>query len=425
MPRCARLLHLLEENRMKNLIITAICLLIIITAGNFVIGCKQSKVAKEPENVKVGILFPMSGDLADKGKDSANGVSLAAEEINAAGGIKALGNAKLELFIGDTLGNPDTGAREAKRLIKDKGVAALIGTYQSSVTKVATQVAERLETPIIISISIADVITERGFRYTFRIQPKARYYGRDQVRFLADLGKLAGYPVKRVALLHENTDFGTASALGQKGALHEHDIKMVAEVSYVADKVTDLSKEVAQVLAAKPDAILEVTYLNDSILIRRALAKAGSRIPLVDTAGGTVSPEYIKELGPLAEGTFTLSEYSKYIPGGKELNDRFRARFGVDITGDSAYAYQAVWVLKDALERAGSIDKKKLRHALAATDMPKGPQMILPTERLRFDAHGQNEFARLFVVQIQNGEMIPVWPQEDATAKVFVKDNRR
>ena len=409
------------NDKMKHAIKTAICLFILILMANVLIGCGQTEVAKQPESVKIGVLFPLTGNLADKGKDSASGVSLAAEEINAAGGVKALGGAKLELIFGDTKGNPDIGAREAERLIKDKGVATLIGTYQSSVTKVATQVAERLETPIIVSISIADVITERGFRYTFRIQPKAQYYGRDQVSFLADLGKLTGYQVKRVALLHENTDFGTASALAQKRALREHDMKMVAEVSYVAENVSDLSKEVAQVLAAKPDAILEVTYLKDSILIRRELAKAGSLIPLVDTAGGTVSPEYIKELGQLTEGTLTLSEYSKYAPGGKELNDRFRARFGVDITGDSAHAYQAVWVLKDALERSGSTDKKKLRHSLATTDMPKGPQMILPAPRLRFDAHGQNEFARLFVVQIQKGEMIPVWPGEYAVTKVNIK----
>lgn len=400
----------------------SICLLMVLGLLLFPFGCKKSEAPKPGGKIRIGILFPTSGDLADKGKDSLNGIKLATEEINTAGGIEALGGAKLELIIADTKGNPEIGAQETERLITEQGVVAIIGTYQSSVTKVATQVAERHETPFIVSISIADVITERGFRYTFRIQPKAEYYGRDQVRFLVDLGKLAGYPVRRVALLHENTDFGTATALAQKKALREYGLKMVAEVSYVAEGVTDLSKEVAKILAAKPDAVLEVTYLNDSILIRRALAKAAARMLLLDTAGGTVSPEYIQILGRLAEGTLTSSEFSKYAAGGKELNDRFRARFGVDITGDSAHAFQAVWVLKYALERAGAVDKKKLRQALAATDMLKGPHMILPAERLRFDANGQNEFARLFIVQIQNGEWVPVWPTEYATTKVRLKN---
>ncbi|MFH0998823.1 MAG: ABC transporter substrate-binding protein [Pseudomonadota bacterium] len=397
----------------------------LMSIGVFLIlfcGCNEKPVPIG--NVKVGALFPLSGDLADKGKDSTDGVRLAVEEINAAGGIAALGGAKLDLIVGDTQGKPEMGVREAERLIKDQGVITLIGTYQSSVTKSATQVAERLETPFIVSISIADVITERGFRYTFRIPPKAQFYGRDQVKFLTELGNLAGYPVKRVALLHENTDFGTSAASAQKKALMEYGLELVAEVSYVAEGVADLTQEVALVLAAEPDIILEATYLNDSILICQALVESGSTIPLVDTAGGTVSAEYVEKLGPLAEGTLTLSEYSKYAAGGKELNDRFRARFGTDVTGDSAHAYQAVWVLKDALERTGSQDKKKVRDALAASDLIRGTQMILPADRLRFDASGQNEFARLFVVQIQNGELVPVWPAEFASAKIRMKSDR-
>jgi branched-chain amino acid transport system substrate-binding protein len=386
-----------------------------------VAACGENEAKKPGRSVKIGILFPLTGDLADKGRDSINAVTMAVEEINAAGGIVSLGGAKLELVVGDTRGNPDVGARETERLIREHPVVALIGTYQSSVTKVATQMAEGLETPFIVSISIADVITERGFQYTFRIQPKAQFYARDQARFLADLDKLVGYRVKRVALLHENTDFGTATAWAQKKALHDLGLKVVAESSYRAEGVTDLSSEVAQVLAARPDAILEVTYLNDSILIRKALAKAGAKMPLIDTAGGTVSPEYIQRLGPLAEGTLTSSEYSKYIPRGRDLNNRFRKRFGVDVTGDGAHSYQALYVLKDALERAGSTDKKKLRQALAATDMPRGPNMILPAARLRFDATGQNEYARLFIMQIQQGELVPVWPPEYATARIHLK----
>ncbi|GAB4503263.1 MAG: ABC transporter substrate-binding protein [Anaerolineales bacterium] len=368
--------------------------------------------------VRVGVLYPMSGDLANTGQDNQNGAVLAADEINAAGGIQSLGGAKLELVFGDTQGNPDIGAQETERLIQQENVVAVIGAYQSSVTKPATQAAERLETPFIVSMAISDLITERGFQYTFRVCPKAQFYGRDQVLFVKDLGNLAGHPVQRVALLYENTDFGTATSLAQKQAIQENGLEVVAEVSYTAEGATDLSNEVAQALAANPDAILEVTYLNDSILIAQALAAAGATIPLVDAAGGVVYPEYVEQLGATAEGSFTLVEYSKYAAGGEELNARFHERFGADITGNSAYAYQAVYVLADALERAASVDKKQLRAALAATDMPKGPHMILPAERIHFDADGQNEFATLFMAQIQDGELVPVWPAEFAASKV-------
>ncbi len=383
-------------------------------------GCQGEETSTSVDKVKVGALYPLSGALQDKGLDSANGVRLAAEEINAAGGIAALGGAKLEIIYTDTRGKPDIGASEAERLINQVGVATIIGTYQSSVTKPATKVAERLETPFIVSISIADIITERGFNYTFRVQPKAQFYARDQVQFLKDLKKMAGYSVKRVALLHENTDFGTSAAMAQKSALRKQGMEVVVEVGYRADGVKNLDKEVAQVLATNPDAILTVTYLMDSILIRKALANSGSTIPMVDTAGGTVSPEYIQALGPLAEGTLTVAEFSKFAAGGKELNRRFFERFKTDITGDSAHAYQAVLVLRDALERSGSVDMETLRQALADTDIRAGQQLVLPSQRLRFDKSGQNEFARLFVVQIQNGELVPVWPAQYATVKVII-----
>ena len=400
----------------KNLSIL-LALLLILTGCIVFSGCQEAS-EEQSDGVKVGILFPLTGELADKGKDSSSGAVLAIEEINSGGGIESLGGAPLIPIIGDTKSNPETGAHETMRLIEDEGVVSIIGAYQSSVTKMATQVAERLETPFIVSISIADIITERGFRYTFRVQPKAEYYGRDQAEFLVDLGNQTGNPIQKVSLIHENTDFGTAAALAQKRALRNRGIEVVAEISYQADGVTDLSREVAEALAPEPDAILEVTYLNDSILICRELNRTGSHIPLIDTAGGTVSPEYIQILGPMAENSLSSSEYSKFAAGGEELNARFKARFDADITGDSAYAYQSVWVLKDALERAGTTDKEKIRTALAATDMPGGPHMILPAERIRFDSQGQNEFARLFIVQIQDGELKPVWPGEYATGAV-------
>ncbi len=403
-----------KMTKRKNLFFSVLLLL------SFVAGCQRDSEHALPEKIKVGALFPLSGDLKDKGTDSANGVRLAAEEINRAGGVASLGGAGLEVVFADTQGRPEIGAKETERLIKEEGVVAIIGTYQSSVTKPASQVAEKLETPFIVSISIADIITERGFRYTFRIQPKAGFYARDQVRFLTDLKQLAGVSVKRVALLHENTDFGTSAALAQRSTLKEHGLEVVAEVGYKAEGVTDLHREVNQVLEAHPDVVLTVTYLMDSVLIRRALVESGAPALMVDTAGGTVSPEYIQILGPLAEGTLTIAEYSKFAAGGKELNERFRTRFQTDITGDSAHAYQAVLVLTDALERAKTLHKDKLREALSATDIHKGSKLVLPAERLHFDKSGQNEFARLYVVQIQDGDLVPVWPAEYAVANVKI-----
>ena len=108
----------------------------------------------------------------------------------------------------------------------------------------------------------------------------------------------------------------------------------------------------------------------------------------------------------------------KYAAGADVLNDKFAAKYGRDITGNGAYAYQAGYLIADALERAGSADREAVREALAATKMPAGPTMVLPTAELAFGPDGQNLSAPLFVVQIQDGELIPVWPAEYAGAEI-------
>ena len=383
-------------------------------------GCVTEEHPEIPTSVKIGVLSPLSGESSGSGKDCLNGMLLAIEEINTSGGIMSLNGINLTLVVGDTQGVPSVGEAETKRLIQDEDVVAVIGAYHSSVTIASTEVAEKLKTPYIVNVGIADAITERGFKYLFRIIPKAEYYGRNEVQFLNDLPNLTGTSVKRVALLHENTGFGTAAALGQREALIKAGYEPVVEIGYDAGNVTNMTDEIARILAADPDIILETTYLEDSILIRQELARVGSRIPVLDTAGGTVTARYIADLGLLAEDTMTISEYSTRVPEGKQLNERFYERFGTNITGDSMYSYQAVWVLKDALERAGSVNRQNIRDALSDTDIPAGDHMILPDERIRFDSTGQNEYSQLFILQIQHGELVPIWPEKYAIAPVHL-----
>ncbi len=378
-------------------------------------GCRPPKPSSA--EVRVGLLIPATGDLADAGGAILNGATLAMEEINSGGGIASLKGAKLRLVLGDTKGVPEVGANEALRLIREDKVALLVGGYQSSTTLMMTAVAEGGKTPFVVSTAIADVISERGFRYTFRLCPKATTYGRDQVQFLLDLGRRTGRPIRRAALVHESTGFGTAVALAQKRAAKEMGLQVVAERSYPAQHPEYAEAAVRAVLALKPDAILTASYLEDVVAVRRAMAQVGATLPLVDAGGGMASIKYKERLGSQAEGSFTLSEYSELAPGRGALGKRYRARFGVGITGDGAYAYESLMVIRDALERAKSADREALRDALAATDMNPGPGMVLPAKRLRFGPDGQSYDAQLLVLQLQSGAWVPVWPPEFAAAK--------
>ncbi|MBI9075121.1 MAG: ABC transporter substrate-binding protein [Desulfatibacillum sp.] len=393
--------------------------LLVLTALPFLSSCE--KEPDHPKTVRIGVLFPLSGDLGEAGTNNVNAVILAVDEITALGGIQSLGGARLELVLADTQGQSRIADQEAERLIRNEGVSAIIEVYQSSVANTVTEVTERLGVPILISSGMADVVTEKGLHYTFRVMAKAEHYGRDMVEFLAGLSQIVGHPIKRLALLHENTAFGTSAALAQKKALHRAGLEVVVEVSYRAAEVTDLNREVSRVLDAGPDAIFTATYVQDSILMARAFEKAGMDIPLVNTGSTMISPLFIQELGPAIEKYFALTDYSKYLPAAARVNESYQKRFGLEMPGDCALAYQCVWIIKEALEKAASTDKNAIRDALAATDMPAGEHMILAVPSLSFDQEGQNKYSRAFVIQVQNGEIAPVWPPEYAHGKISWK----
>jgi len=182
-------------------------------------GLMPTNPAQAQEEIPVGILLPLSGSVAPIGINNRRGHELAIDEINAAGGIKSLGGAKLVMIDGDTQGNPNVGMSEVEKL-GQRGVVAIMGAYQSGVTFPTTQISERLGIPFIDPVAIADSITEgRGFKNIFKVSPLASWYARDQIRFLVDTSKAAGSPAKSVVLLHEDTLFGTSTAEGQNKAI--------------------------------------------------------------------------------------------------------------------------------------------------------------------------------------------------------------
>ena len=124
-------------------------------------------------------------------------------------GIPNLGGAKLEIVFADTKGDPKNGMSEAERLVTQEKVVAMIGAYQSSVTKTASQATERLKIPYVCSDSSSPTLTERDFKYFFRVSPHDDIFAKDQFNFLKDLEKKKGKKINTVALLYENTEFGS------------------------------------------------------------------------------------------------------------------------------------------------------------------------------------------------------------------------
>jgi branched-chain amino acid transport system substrate-binding protein len=380
-----------------------------LIAGSFATG--------HAENVKIGNIIPLSGPSATLGQQGKAAREMAVEEINAAGGIKSLNGAKLELVFADSESKPEKGVAEAERLINTEKVHVLTGCWNSAVTYPTTAVAERYGIPFVVPVSVADKITEQGFKTVFRIAAKDSWWTRDQFSFLKDMEEEFGTKVERIAFVYENGDWGKGFAGQWKELAEKGGYKVVLDEPYPST-ATDLSPVVQKIRRSKADVLMLVSNAADAILLTNTLADYKVNLKaIIASGGGHADPSFLKTTGKNSQNLFDIVEWETDVnkAGAKETNDKYKAKYGQNLTGEAVDAYVAMYVLKDALERAGSIEPEKIREALAATNLSTGPGMIVGYESVKFDKTGQNENASLVMVQVNdvgNGlERITIWPK--------------
>ena len=367
--------------------------------------------------VKIGNIIPLSGPSATVGQQGKQAREMAVEEINAAGGIKSLGGAKLELVYADSESKPEKGVAEAERLINTEKVNVLTGCWNSAVTYPTTAVAERYGIPFVVPVSVADKITDQGFKTVFRIAAKDSWWTRDQFAFLKDMEKEFNSKVEKLAFVYENGDWGKGMAGSWKKRAQEAGYKVVLDEPYPST-ATDLSPVVQKIRRSKADVLMLVSNAADAILLTNTLAEYKVKLKaIISSGGGHADPSFMKTTGKNAKYLFDIVEWETDInkPGAKEANAKYKKKYGDNLTGEAVDAYVAMYVLKDALERAGSLEPAKIRTALTATDLKAGPGMIVGYDSVKFDKSGQNQNASLVMVQINdvgNGlERITVWPK--------------
>ena len=382
----------------------------------FVAGLRLLCLA-DANTVKIGNIEPMSGPSATLGKQGKAAREMAVEEINAAGGIKALNGAKLELIYADSESKPEKGVAEAERLINTEKVHVLTGCWNSAVTYPTTAVAERYGIPFVVPVSVSDKITDQGFKNVFRIAAKDSWWTKDQFTFLKDLQTEFGTKVETLAFVYENGDWGKGFATQWKKLAETAGYKVVLDEPYPST-TTDLSPVVQKIKRANPDVLMLVSNAADAILLTNTIAEYKVKVKaIVASGGGHADPSFMKAVGKNAQYLFDIVEWETDVnkPGAKEANDKYKAKNGENLTGEAVDAYLAMYVIKDALERAASLEPAKIREALAATNLNSGPGMIVGYDAVKFDATGQNENASPVIVQVgdvgKGLERITIWPK--------------
>jgi branched-chain amino acid transport system substrate-binding protein len=388
----------------------------------------------QDKTVKIGGIFPLSGNAASAGVHAKAAIETAVEIINSGNpalgnlpvtknaGLKGLGGAKVEVVFADNQGSPATGQNQALRLITEEKVVALTGAYQSGITLTASAIAEKYGIPFVNGESVAANLTERGFKWFFRTTPVAGDFARIYLDFLKEM-KAAGQKTDTIALVHENTEYGTSVANVISGLFKENGLAIALDIAYPAN-TTDVQSQVLQLKDKKPDVVIMVSYTSDAILYAKTMQALDYKPPMIiaDNSGFS-DPSFIKTAGKLTKGLFNRSSFAIGAQGTPTylINEMYKKKSGGDDLDDTAARQmQGFFVLVDAIDRAGSTDPAKIQAALKATDL-KPDQLMMGYKGVKFDDKGQNVLAAGLVIQLQDGEnYVPVWPKQLAkTAPVL------
>ena len=361
------------------------------------------------EGIRVGVLLPLTGKLAQFGEIERKSFLMAVDEINGSGGIDG---APVELIVEDTAGKPETGQTAIQKLIKQDEVCIVVGGISSSVTWKAVQVAQKNKVPFLVSTASADKITEKGGHYIFRLNAPASEHFVALDNFITKTAR-----VKTAAVLYENTLFGQSQSHAFIKRCRGLKIRVVAKEVY--EPGNTVIEQIENINRQKPDLFYMVASsmgTDPSLIIRQARALDLDTKLFVGGGTGFTLLKFQENAGSASDYVFaaTLWTPSVQYPGASDYFDKFITRYNEPTDYHGAQAYAAMCVIADALKRAQSRTPHDVRDALAETDMMTvfGPVKFISYGNKKF----QNKIPTLLGQWI-NGKFEAVWPESISTVK--------
>jgi len=412
-------------NSAKKIITGIVLVGVLLILTGAIPSCSQDG----EESIKVGAVYPLTGSLALAGDNARNGILFAVDIINneygldlpfaRSKGISSLNNARLEIVISDSQGNPEIGKSAAESLITDEEVVAIIGCYQSAVTDEVSQLIEAKGVPFLTATSTAPSLTQKGLKWFFRTTPDEDVFIKNFYEFINDIREANNTRAIRLGVVYEDSVWGTECAeyAGQYAGVYGY--QLTEEILYSFD-AEDISGEVQRLTDSQVNVIIQASYTKDAILFMQTYKEMGFSPDaiLADDAGFT-DPEFLRALGSDANYIFVRrtwsADLSEVNPLTGAVNEIYRQKYGTDMDDTCARTFTGMLVLADAINRAGSENREAIRKALLETDIP-GHQLIMPWEGVRFDPEThQNTLAKGVICQILEQEYYTVWPWNSAT----------
>jgi branched-chain amino acid transport system substrate-binding protein len=408
---------------MKRSLVTWMLAGAVLLAAAALILVTPPARAQAPSEVKVGLLVPLSGLYARPGAVMRMGAEMAIERINAAGGVKKLGGAKLKLVLLDSGDSTEKAKNAAQRMVaQETDLVAASGSYLSSFTLAVTEVTERAGLPV-LTLSYSDLITERGFKYIFQTSATAGSQAEQALPVIAKIAtSAAGGAPKKVAIITDNTAASISSVKPMKERLlKELGIELVVDETFTPP-LADATPLVQKVRAARPDMLFFLpTVISDAKLVLEKMNEFGmgqGRVPVISFGIAIAEPDMLRTMTPeLLQGVMSAvgSWGSK---GHEDLLADLKKKYNEPwMTQNAISTYADMWVIKEALEIAGKADREAVAQALRTMD--GGPSKFYPGGLIKFDGKGRRVDAGLTIIQWQSGVPVTVYPPDLAVAKAI------
>jgi branched-chain amino acid transport system substrate-binding protein len=336
---------------------------------------------------------------------------MAIADINAAGGIKGLGGAKIEALVGDAQSKPEIGASEVEKM-REGGAHAFSGCFSSAIGLAATQAAAKYNLPFSVDVGVSDRLVQRGLKNVFRFSDGYGRISQDAIRNLDEINKAAGSPVKTAIVVHEESEFGTGTAKLMETELPKIGIE-VQEVIKHANPTLNFDNVALRIRSRKPDLVVPTNYQNEYVLLARTLRQQKLDVNWYSVLGGGFNLKFVKEQPDVADYLIDFNHwYDPKNPKALEMRKRVEGQSQF-YTFEIYLAYFSIKLLADAFDRAKTTDPEAVNAALAASTfadhfLPYGPTKFVD---------GQNTGSRAVATQALKGDIQVVYPAEYASVK--------
>jgi branched-chain amino acid transport system substrate-binding protein len=367
----------------------------------------------QAQAVKVGIIHPVTGGVSYSGTQSRAGALMAIEDINAGGGIKSLGGAKIEALLADAQSKVDVAVSEIEKY-HEVGVSAVVGGYASFICMATTQAAAKHGIPYVVDVGTDDRIVAAGLANTFRFSPGYGVFVKTAVPALKEINASAGNAAKTAIIVHEDSAFGTGTANLLAKELPGIGIEVLEIIKHPTPTL-DFNNIVLTIKAKKPDIVIPANYYNEYVILARTMQQQKVRPKAIYSVlgGGASQYKFLKEFPLAAQYIMDCNHwYDPKKAAALDLKKRTEAK-DLFYTYEVFLNYEAVMLLADAIERAASTDRAKITEALASSTWSGH---FMPYGQTKFE-NGQNTGARAVNLQVQDNDIKVILPPEFANAK--------